>query len=305
MENYLNVSRAPLAFIQDYGRYGYEHYGVSVNGASDSYAYLMGNELVGNTSPEPSIEVIAFDFYMTSTTDVLFCVTGAPADLAVDSIPIRGWETAILPAGKKLSIKHIRQGLKVYIAVAGGIDVPMTLGSCALDTVAKLGLRLSSGQQLKLKAPTCSNEHRATPPEIIPQYGAPWHIRMCEGPDMDIFANNIEKFLESVYTVSVTSNHIGIRLEGPLLEGFQPREVLSRGVAIGAIEVVASGQPIVLHRGRTIVAGYPVIGVVSAVDLGMIGQARPKDEVRFSLVSIQEAERLYREEYDRFAYLTR
>lgn len=304
MEGYLNIESAKIAAIQDSGRWGYEHYGICVNGAVDMYAYLMGNDLVGNVTAQPSIEITAFDFSMSSTDDTLICITGAPADITIDSNPIEAWKTVLLPAGKVLSIKKIRKGLRTYIAVGGGIDAPQVLGSCALDTIVNLGQQLRSGQQLKLKDPMQSQKYsyREASPVDIPAYGSPWNIRVCDGPDMDIFENNLEQFFQSTYTVSPVSNHIGIRLNGPALTGFYPTEVLSRGVGIGSIEIFPTGQAVVLHKGRTVTAGYPIIGVISSVDLGMMGQARPGDEIVFSRISIEEAEKLYRDQFSKLPY---
>ncbi|WP_100488528.1 biotin-dependent carboxyltransferase family protein [Sporolactobacillus pectinivorans] len=302
MEGYLTVESAKIAAIQDSGRLGYEHYGICDNGAVDMYAYLAGNALVGNATAQPAIEITAFDFDMTSTIDIPICITGAPADLKINSDPVQPWSTLLLPAGKVLSVSHIRKGLRVYIAIGGGIDAPKVLGSCALDTIINLGKRLVSGQKLRLKNEDAAKsiQCRIANPEVIPHYGSPWNIRVCDGPDIEIFKDSFTGFYEATYKISPVSNHIGIRLSGPPVKKFYPKEILSRGVGIGSIEVFPTGQAVVLHRGRTVTAGYPIIGVVPLIDLDMIGQARPGDEVHFSHLSIKEAKKLY---YDRFSRL--
>lgn len=302
MPDFLIIQSAKIASIQDSGRYGYGHYGISVNGAVDPYSYLMGNRLVGNHLPKPSIEITAFEFAMSSTADVQISLTGATADLTVDSVPIEAWKSTMLPAGKLLSVKKIRQGLRVYISVGGGLDVPLAYGSCSPDTVARIGQQVYAGQQLRLSDPGISADalNREIAPEEIPQYGSPWTIRVCSGPDTEIFAEkHLGALLESEYTVSPDSNHIGIRLKGNNLSNFHPTNVLSRGVSIGAIEVTPTGELIILHRGRSVTAGYPIIGVVAAVDLGKIGQARPGDKVRFSRITADQAIEIYRSQFHR------
>lgn len=287
MGEYLIIHSAIFASVQDLGRTGYMNYGISSNGAMDTYSYLLGNELVGNTSPQPSIEITAFDFAMSSTVDVPICVTGAPADLTIDTVPFDAGKSIILPAGKKLEVKGIRQGLRVYIAVGGGIEIPVVLGSCSLDTVGMVGDRLRPGQQLELKNPALS-------------YGSPWNIRVCDGCDVDIFKDHLEQFYQSTYTITPDSNHVGIRLEGLPIVGHQPKEVVSRGVCVGSVQIIPSGNPIITFKGRGGTAGYPIIAVVSSVDLELLAQARPGDSVNFIRISVEEAIEKYRERFGRF-----
>lgn len=290
MGEYLIIHSAILASVQDLGRPGFMHYGISSNGAMDQYSYLMGNELVGNAFPQPSIEITAFDFQMSSTIDIPICITGAPAELTIDSLPIAAGQMIMLPAGKVLSVEKIRQGLRVYIAVGGGIEVPLVLGSCTMDTVGMIGERLCPGQQLMLKNPP-------------PDYGSPWNIRVCDGCNVDVFADHLQQFYQTAYTVAPDSNHVGIRLEGLPIVGHQPTEVMSRGVCAGSIQIVPSGAPIIVLKGRGGTAGYPIIAVVSAVDMDLIGQIRPGDAVRFTWISIDEAVQKYRERFGVFKSL--
>lgn len=306
MDRFLTIHSAKLAAIQDLGRFGYEHIGVGVNGALDTYAYVIGNKLVGNTSLQPSIEITAFDFSMSSSVDVMICITGAVADIAIDSVPVPMWETVVLPAGRRLTVSKIRKGLRVYIAVAGGIKATQILGSCTPDPQAGLGDYIKPGQIIPLETDVTDVQyvHRSLPRKSIPFYGSPWPIRICEGPDTAIFTEEWERFLNAAYVVSPDSNHIGIRLNGPALTNYSPKHVLSRGIGIGAIEIIPSGQPIVLHRGRGVTAGYPIIGVVTTVDLSMLGQVRPGDTVKFIYITIEEAIQLHREQQRRIEMIS-
>ncbi|RAS85593.1 biotin-dependent carboxyltransferase family protein [Priestia endophytica] len=305
MRDSLEIKSAQLAQIQDIGRYGMEHYGVSVNGAIDSYAYLAANYLLGNKKKQPVIEVTAFNFSMTSYVDVAVCLTGAEADVRIGDQLVGLWEPVLLKAGETLSIKKISKGLRVYVAIGAEMAVPFEYGSASFDTVAMLGQKLVTGQRIELHHVRDIKEVMESAPvlEDLPLYGTPWTIRICDGPDTNIFQEELKTFYESSYRVSPNSNHIGIRLDGPKLENYNPKEVLSRGISIGAIEITPTGQPIILHRGRSVTAGYPLIGTVASVDLSLVGQARPGDFIKFERISVQEATTLYKGKFEQFADL--
>lgn len=297
-DNHLIVEECKIATIQDVGRYGYEQYGVSINGALDMYAYQTGNKILGNSLTESSIEIMVFDFSIKTLVDTCICVTGAPADVFIDNKQIKQWSSYTLKANNTLYVKNIRRGLRTYIAFGGGLNITKTLGSSSLDLVTKIGEVLSTGQKLKLKSPKLKNYEKKFYTDLkIPNYGSPWKIRVTDGPDIDKFLNQSETFLSSSYQVTSEANNVGIRLEGPKIQNEKSKEVLSQGVAIGAIQIVPDGQPIILHRGRTLTAGYPVIYTVASVDLDLVGQARPGDKLDFTHVTIDEAEKLYIEKF--------
>lgn len=298
----ITINSAKLANIQDSGRYGFEQYGISANGAIDMYAYLKANELVGNDTAQPAIEITAFGLSLTSTVDVPIAITGAEADLKIDHRIVKPWQTIILPAGKELTIGTMKKGLRAYVAFAGGIDAKSTLESTSRDTILNLGTQLTDGITLKLKHVPAKTDMKITYLEDRPSYGSPWHIRVCDGPDTDIFTKSTEQFFKNTYRVSPVSNHVGIRLSGPAVENFKTPEILSRGVGVGSIEIFPTGQAVVLHRGRTVTAGYPIIGVVPLIDLDMIGQARPGDEIHFEHISIEEARNLYKKRFNKLPY---
>jgi 5-oxoprolinase (ATP-hydrolysing) subunit C len=305
MSGFINVKTAQLAQIQDIGRYGMEHYGVSVNGAVDSYAYLAANYILGNQKNRPVIEVTAFNFSMMSSVDVSVCLTGANAEIWIGDQLVDMWKPVCLKAGETLEIKKISKGLRVYMAIGAEMNVPFQCGSASFDSVAKLGQKLAAGQKIDLENVRDTKEVIAAAPvlEDLPTYGSPWTIRVCDGPDTSIFSEELDTFYTTSYRVSPNSNHIGIRLDGAKLANYSPKEVLSRGISIGTIEITPTGQPIVLHRGRSVTAGYPIIGVVASVDLGLIGQARPGDFVKFERISVSEAAVLYKQKFQMFTEL--
>ncbi|WP_220740842.1 biotin-dependent carboxyltransferase family protein [Leuconostoc miyukkimchii] len=301
-EPQITINSAKLSNIQDSGRYGFEQFGISANGAIDMYAYLKANELVGNKTSQPTIEVTAFGLSLTSNVDIPIAITGGEADLKIDNQTIKSWQTVILPAKKELTIGMIKKGLRVYVAFAGGIHAKTTLNSTSRDTILDLGTQLTDGMILPLNGSTEATDMKITQLEDRPTYGSPWHIRVCDGPDTNIFTESTAQFYKNKYRVSPVSNHVGIRLKGPAVENFKTPEILSRGVGVGSIEIFPTGQAVVLHRGRTVTAGYPIIGVVSLIDLDMIGQARPGDEIHFEHISIDEARELYKQHFNKLPY---
>src|SRR5699024_8056296 len=235
--HHLVVEDCKIAVIQDIARYGFEQYGVTINGAMDMYAYMFGNKILQNSINEPSIEIMIFNFSMQTSIEIAICITGAPADVFIDNKQVGMWKEQIIPAGSKLHIKNINRGLRTYIAFKGGLDIPTTLGSASLDLVTKFGESINKGQKLMFKNPSTKNkEDNVLKTLKKPDYGSPWNIRITSGPDFKHFKKRAKLFLNSTYEISSETNHIGIRLNGPPIINDDFQEVLSRGVAIGAVQ---------------------------------------------------------------------
>lgn len=296
MSNELLILESNIASIQDTGRYGLENYGFSINGALDQFAYKISNALLGNPLETPAIEVTAFNFALKSHVDISVCVTGAQAMVEADNEVIPQWETFILKKEKKLRISKIHSGMRVYISLAGGVNVPLIHGSASYDGMTGIGTKLSKGDTLSLNSnlTNCIRSKMRIPEEDIPKYESPWEINVCEGPDAAIFKKHKKFFEEAKFRVSLESDNIGIRLEKCLLTQFSPRQTLSRGIIPGAIEITPHGQPIILHKGRGGTIGYPVIACISSADLDLAGQMRPHDTIQFTFISTDEAIEIYR-----------
>lgn len=296
MNDRLFILESTIASIQDIGRYGFEHYGFSTNGALDQFAYKMSNALLGNSLETPAIEVTAFNFSFKSNVDISICITGALAVVEVDDEARPQWESFILKKGQKLRISKIRSGMRVYINVAGGVNVPCIHGSASYDGMVDIGTKLSKGDTLALNEDPKGyiRSRLQIPDEEIPKYKSPWKINVCHGPDVDIFKHHIKFFEEVKFRVSLESDNIGIRLEKCRLTKFSPQQTLSRGIIPGAIEITPHGQPIILHRGRGGTIGYPVIACISSTDLDLAGQMRPHDIVQFKFISPNKAIEMYR-----------
>ncbi|GAA3846903.1 biotin-dependent carboxyltransferase family protein [Streptomyces coacervatus] len=296
MADTVTIQRAGLATVQDLGRFGRSRYGLPVNGALDQHSARVANVLCGNDEGAPLIEITALDFGCTPSTDVLVAVTGAPADLTVDGVARPRWEPVSVRSGQTIRITGIRLGIRVYLAVLGSLNAPMLQGSCAPDTILGFGHTLSDGDEVGLRTPCPPLDH---PHFSLPLFRlkAPvprFHdscatIDVTDGPDRAEFGDTAERLFRSPYTVSAQSNHIGLRLGGDVPRRVATGEVLSRGVPVGAVEVPAGDELLVLHRGRGVTAGYPVLAVVTATGLSALGQVRPGQSLRFRRRSISEA----------------
>lgn len=292
MAETLTVHHAGRATVQDLGRFGRARHGLPVNGALDQYSARVANVLTGNHERAPLIEITALDFHATPSADLLVAVTGAPADVTVGGVRRTQWEPIAVRPGETIRVTGIRDGLRVYLAVHGSVDAPFLLGSCAPDTILGFGRALADGDELAVgRSPVIDHPvfrhplFRLRAP--VPPVGPPWTIDVTDGPDIAEF--DAGPLFTGEFTVTPRSNHIGLRLTGPLPKRTATGEVLSRGVPVGAVEVPAGDELLVLHRGRGVTAGYPVLAVVTATGLNALGQVRPGQAVRFRRRTVNEA----------------
>ncbi len=300
MADTLNILRAGMTTVQDLGRFGRSRYGLPVNGALDQHSARVANVLCGNAEGAPLLEITALDFSCTPSTDVLVAVTGAPADLTVDGVVRPQWEPLSVRSGETIGISGIRSGIRVYLAVLGSVNAPSLQGSCAPDTILGFGHRLRDGDELGLRQHCPPVDHpeyriplfrlRAPVPRLpMTRIPSPWTIDVTDGPDLAEFGDTADRLFGSEFTVSPQSNHIGLRMAGDVPRRVATGEVLSRGVPVGAVEVPAGDELLVLHRGRGVTAGYPVLAVVTATGLSALGQVGPGHSVRFRRRTVAEA----------------
>lgn len=295
MSGSLVIQQSGNSVVTDLGRFRGPRFGLPVNGALDQFSARAANILTGNADSAPLLEITALDFRMRATTDILVAVTGAPLRLTVDGRECQQWEPISVRAGETVALRQITGGLRAYLAVHGSVEAPVLLGSCAPDTVIGFGLRLTDGTELKTS--------RSVPPIRQPYFDLPLFrlgltrpefsshavVEVTDGPDVDEFGDTGDLLYSTEYTVSARSNHIGLRLGGDLPERQSGAEVLSRGVPVGAIEVPSRDELLVLHRGRGVTAGYPVLAVVTTRSLDVLAQARPGHTITFRRTTVPDA----------------
>ncbi|WP_280468693.1 biotin-dependent carboxyltransferase family protein [Nocardia cyriacigeorgica] len=272
----------PLATIQDLGRPGWFDSGVGVSGAADRGALRLANRLVGNPEGHAGIEVLLGGLTVRTLRHTTLAVTGAPAQAAVDGRPVGHASVLELEPDQVLSLGLAATGLRSYVAVRGGVDVVSTLGSRSRDTMSGIGPEpVHPGDELPIGPVPRSFPIIDQAP--LPDLPAVLDIRVIPGPRDDWFVDAGALFAGD-WTVSADVDRIGARLQrksGPALERRLGQELPTEGVALGAIQVPPSGQPVVFLADHPITGGYPVIGVVVDADIDSMAQARPGRTVRF------------------------
>lgn len=272
----IEVIRAGLlTTVQDLGRQGYRQLGVGQGGALDPMALTVGNRLVGNKANTAGLEitvgsVVRFAFRVSTS----IALTGADVSADLDGEPVwHGWRTPVRE-GQTLTLAAPRFGMRTYLAVAGGIDVPSVLGSRSTDLNAGFGGLAGRALRVGDRLPLGS----ATPPNVRQGVKLPeWDrfVRAIPGPEYDSFTHQAqEAFWQAEWKVSSQSNRMGYRLLGPALICTNPRELLSHAVLPGTVQVPPNAQPIVLLADAQTSGGYPRIATVIEADLWKLAQVR-------------------------------
>ncbi|GAA3824611.1 biotin-dependent carboxyltransferase family protein [Nocardioides panacisoli] len=276
----LVVHRAGVVLVQDAGRAGQAAIGVGRSGAADQSAYALGNRLVGNRPGAASLEVLLGELELEATATSWLCVTGAPAPLSVDGRTEPAGTVVALRAGQRLRLGTPAAGVRSYLSVRGGLDVPPVLGSRAHDTLAGIGPGpVEAGARL----PLGDDGAEAIRVEAVPAatYDPSPVLRVVRGPRDDWIAD-AERLVAETWTVAPDSDRVGLRLAGARLALRDPdRQLPSEGAVRGAIQVPPSGEPVVLGPDHPVTGGYPVVGVVVDRDTDRLAQLRPGETVRF------------------------
>jgi biotin-dependent carboxylase-like uncharacterized protein len=271
----LEVLRAgPLTTVQDLGRPGYAHLGVPRSGALDTPALCAANALVGNDSGAAGLEVTLTGCVLRTVGPVMMAVTGAPAVVTLDGVEVPFGAPFEAGTGETVHIGRTISGVRTYVAVAGGIDVPPVLGSRSTDTLSGLGPNPLRDKDL---LPIGTMTGRSSTVDGT-DTGGDVVLRYRPGPRDDWYAESLHG---KEYRLSPLSNRVGARLAGPALTRAVAGELSPEGVVLGAIQVPADGQPLVFLADHPTTGGYPVIGVVHPVDLYRLAQARPGASVVF------------------------
>lgn len=286
-----------LTTVQDTGRFGYQRFGVPVSGAMDLFSLRAANVLVGNEQGAACLEMTVVGPRIRFLYDALIALTGGDLAVRVDGRPVPRWQSMRVKKDSVLTSDSMVDGMRAYLAVAGGIDVPEVLGSRSTYMASRIGglkgRALKGGDVLSAATPdpAVRHEERGLPDDLEPvHYGHSHVIRAVVGPQTHAFrADAVETLFDSRYVVSIDSDRVGYRLEGPHLRHENGADIISDGSPPGAIQVPANGMPIVLMADRGPTGGYAKIGTVISTDLGRLAQARPGDTVMFRQVTVEEA----------------
>ena len=289
--------------VQDRGRYGYQRFGVPVSGGMDEFALRSANLLVGNDQGDACLELTVLGPTVRFLENARISVTGADLTGMLDGSPLPRWRAVEVAKGGDLSFRSMQDGMRAYLAVAGGIDVPVVMGSRSTYVPSGIGgfegRALAAGDTVSVLPtdPARPTLRRRLPRGYAaPVYGEHHEIRVVLGTQADAFEQDaIDTFLGTAFTVALDSDRMGYRLEGAVVRHSTSPDIVSDGNAPGAIQVPGNGVPTVLLADRGTTGGYTKIATVISADLGRIAQAVPGQTVSLRSVELEEANAAARE----------
>ena len=272
--------------MQDLGRFGWAHFGISASGAADPLALRAANLLVGNAENEPALEMTLAGGEFQFEGDAVIALAGSDFGAG---LPL--WSAVRVQSGYTLRCGPSRGGARAYLAVRGGLDTPRVMGSASVHVMTGVGGRaLRKGDRVEIGSEWVRGPR--PPARNAPQYSPRTSLRVTPGPQASWFSGDL---FSGAYTVSEETNRMGIRLRGPALAN-SGGHMITEGVPLGAIQAPPDGQPIVLFVEHQTTGGYPKPANAISADFWRLGQMRPRDEVRFELVTMEAAVELLRDQ---------
>ncbi len=292
--------------VQDLGRPGYYHLGIPLSGGMDRFALRAANLLVGNDEGAAVLEAVFMGPELAFTRDALVAVTGADLPPKVDGEVQAGWTSFRVRSGQTLGFDFLKSGARAYIAIAGGIDVPVVLGSRSTYPLGALGghdgRALKAGDRLAIGAPAAgAREGRSVPEALRRRPGNPAELRTVPGLYWHrVTDGSGERFFADTWKVAPEADRIGYRFKGghalefvprrqPFGAGSDPSNIVDACYPYGSIQVPGGTEPIVLHRDAVSGGGYFMIGTVISADMDLIGQLQPHTPTRFVKVDVPAA----------------
>jgi len=293
-----------LATIQDSGRKGWRKFGVPASGPMDAFAFRAANALAGNDLNSAAIEIGLGDITFRALHDCVVTVTGVGYELSIYVWDFPLWSSYYVRAGWMIRLTKQDSGMWAYLAIAGGVQTQLVLDSASTNLRGRFGgltgRQLQSGDILRSGTPSRSISElaaRTLPESARLNYNTNPIINVIMGPQKKYFTNeSIATFMSQEYSVSATSDRMGYRLAGPALTPRLKSELISEGMTMGAIQVPANGQPIVMMADAPTTGGYPKIGTVASADLPLLAQCVPNNsQLQFRETTVAKAQKKYKE----------
>jgi len=293
-----------LVTVQDSGRRGWRQFGVPASGPMDSFAFQAANVLAGNPVDSAGIEIGLGDAIFQPRRDCVIAVTGAGYQLSIYVWEFPLWSSFFVRAGWNIHLNKVNDGMWAYLAVSGGVQTPPALDS--RSTYLRGGFGGLGGRQLQIGdvIPTGVSSPvsyelaaRTLPQEARPGYDIHPTLDVIPGPQTDYFTEeSIQTFFSSEYSIHLTSDRMGYRLDGPPLSHRGKTELISEGMTFGAVQIPSNGQPTVMMADCPTTGGYPKIGTVVSADLPQLAQCVPgKSRIRFRQTTVEKAQERYRQ----------
>ena len=292
-----------LATIQDSGRTGWRRFGVPTSGPMDSFAFRAANALAGNDATSAVVEIGLGDITFRALRDCVVSVAGVGYALSIYIWDFPPWSSYYVRSGWTIRLNKLDSGMWAYLAISGGVQAQPILGSRSTYLRGHFGglngTQVQVGDILRSEAPLRSlNElaARSLRPEALPAYSDNPMVDVILGPQEKYFTNeSMATFLSQEYSVSATSDRMGYRVDGAKLVHRNKAELISEGMAMGAIQIPSNGQPIVMMADCPTTGGYPKIATVASADLPLLAQCVPgKSNIRFRETTVAKAQKKYR-----------
>lgn len=291
--------------VQDLGRPGYYHIGIPISGGMDRHALAAANLLAGNAEGAAVLEAVFMGPELEFGVDATVAVTGAELPPKLDGEVLETWTSFKVKKGQVLSFDYLKKGARAYIAISGGIDVPVVLGSRSTYTLGALGgyqgRKLAEGDKLPIGKGGGVKEGRSVSEKLRGLPGTPAELRMVPGLYWHrITAEAGKHFLADTWKVAPEADRIGYRFKGgrplefvdrvpPFGAGSDPSNIVDACYPYGSIQVPSGTEPIVLHRDAVSGGGYFMVGAVISADMDLIGQLQPHTPARFIEVTMAQA----------------
>ncbi|MFP4391966.1 MAG: biotin-dependent carboxyltransferase family protein [Desulfohalobiaceae bacterium] len=291
---FLVLDPGPLSTVQDLGRFGFQSLGVPISGALDPYSAQVANLLAGNTPDAAVLEMTIRGCTLAVLQQTRVALTGAQALVRQNSTDRSLWSAFTAEPGDVLRISQVSQGCRIYLAVNGGFDLPLVMGSRSTYVQAALGglqgRALQKGDFLPAGSSWTQPSQDFIPEKFLPSLAPEISLGCVPGPQEQHFQKQGQALYESSYTVTQRADRRGVRLKGPELAHTHdsPGGIVSEPILPGNIQVPGDGQPIVLLNEQT-VGGYPKIATVQSSDLHKLGQAIPGDTIFFYRITPEQA----------------
>ncbi len=297
------INKPILATIQDLGRFSYAYIGVSSSGVMDEYAYSYANKILGNDFGTNAIEISFSNVQFKAHSNTQVVITGGKCEFFINDSAKNSWQSYNIKSGDIIKIGKILEGSRVYLAVSGGFDIQKEFGSYSTTIKEKLGGlsgdKLKQGDILAFKTAKHSFTQRLKE-EFIANYTDELTLRIVLSSQEDNFSQEEkDKFFSSSYTITNDFNRMGCKLNGEEIKA-NINGIISEGISFGAVQIPSDGQPIVLLKERQTIGGYPKIGSVLSIDCFNLAQLKPNCRIRFSPISIEEAQKKVKDFYTQF-----
>jgi len=301
MKGFKVINPGMLSLIQDAGRYGFHRMGITTGGPFDSYSFTWANQLCENQDSAACLEILAGGLVLESQIKTQVAITGADVPIKINDNQVEGWCTQTVVPGDRISIGYATAGCRAYFAVVGGIQSPLIFGSAStvvregLGGLHKNGQPLQQGDILPCHTKQIANMHSIPEQHRLIFNTDVTEVRMVLGYQYTQFsASQLDQFFSAEYTISPQSDRMGYRLKGPAIKP-PNSEMLSEGICLGAVQLPADGQPIILLCDRQTIGGYPKLGSVLSLDIAKLAQLMPGRKLRFTPIDIDRAQNLLRQ----------